>query len=123
MVLMDMAVPVPVVEDKAIGGFNMGGGVAGGGGGTEGETFVFSLVDFTGAGGGCWTGAGSCLCGVSGRFPGRHCLGSSGVRVARVHDAEVVVVSRRAETLVMSGSSGLGSEESKDTGKLLWYSQ
>lgn len=123
MVLMDMAVPMPVVEDKAMGGFNVGGRVTGGGEGTEEKTFVFSLVDFTGAGEGCWTGAGSYLCGVSGRFPGRHCLDSSGVRVARVRNVEVVVASRRAETLVMSGSLGLGSEESKDTGKLLWYSQ
>ena len=123
MVLMDMTVLMPIVEDKAMEGFNVDGGVAGGDGGTEEKTFVFSLVDFTEAEGGCWTGAGSCLCGVSGRFPERHCLGSFGIRVARVHDAEVVVVSRRAETSVMFGFSGLGSEKSKDTGKLLWYSQ
>ena len=53
MVLVDVAVPVPVVEDEAMGSFNAGGGVVGGGGGTEEEAFVFPLVGFTRAGGGC----------------------------------------------------------------------
>jgi hypothetical protein len=122
MVLVDMAVPVPVVEDEAIEEFSVEGGVAGDGGRTKKETFVFPLVDFTGAGGGCWAGAGSGLCGVSERSPGRSC-GYFGVRVARIHDMEVVAVSRRAETSVTSGFSGFGSGESKDTGKLLWYFQ
>ena len=53
MVLMDVAVPVPVVDDKAIGVLGAGGRVADGGGGTEEEAFVFPLVGLTGAGGGC----------------------------------------------------------------------
>jgi hypothetical protein len=57
MVLVDMAVPVPIVEDEAIEEFSVEGGVADDGGGTKEETFVFPLVDFTGAGGGCWAGA------------------------------------------------------------------
>ena len=48
MVLVDMAVPVPVVDDEAMGVFNTGGGVAGGGGGTEEETFVFPLKGLQG---------------------------------------------------------------------------
>ena len=116
MVLVDVAVPVPVVDDEAMGEFNMGGGVAGGGGGTKEGAFVFPLVGFTGAGGGCWAGTGSGFRGVSGRSPGKRCFGCSGVRVVRVHVAEVVVVSRRADTSVMSGSSGTGSGGSKVTG-------
>ena len=81
---------MPVVEDEALKGFGAGGGVAGGGG-TEKETFVFPLVDFTGAEEGCYAGAGSDFCGVSGRSPGRVCLDNSSVRVVRVHDAEVVL--------------------------------
>jgi hypothetical protein len=123
MVLVDMAVPMPVVENEAMGGFGTRGGVAGGDEGTEGETFVFPLVGFTGAGGGCRAGAGSGLCGVSGRSPERYYCGRSGVRVARVHDAEVVAALRRADTSVTSGSSWIGFGESKDTGKWLWYSQ
>ena len=123
MVLVDVAVPVPVVDDKAIGGFDVGGGVADGGEGTEEEAFVFPLVGFTGAGGDCWAGIGSGLHGVSGRSPGRRYCGCFGVRVARVRVAEVVVVSRRADTSVTSGSPGVGSGGSKDTGKWLWYSQ
>ena len=53
MVLVDVAVPVPVVDDEAMEAFNTGGGVAGGSGGTEEEALVFPLVGFTGAGGGC----------------------------------------------------------------------
>ena len=123
MVLVDVAVPVPVVEDEAMGGFVTGGGVTGADGGIKGECFVFPLVCFTGAGGGCWAGTGTGLRGVSGRSPGRRCSGRSGVRVARVRDAEVVAASRRADTLVTSGSSEVGSGGSKDTGKWLWYSQ
>ena len=116
MVLVDVAVPVPVVDDEAMGAFNMGGGVAGGGGGTEEETFAFPLEGFAGAGGGCWAGTGSGLRGVSGRSPGRRCCGCSGVRVARVRVAAVVAASRRADTSVTSGSSGTGSGVSKVTG-------
>ena len=116
MVLVDVAVPVPIVDDEAMGVFNTGGGVAGDGGGTEEEAFVFPLVGFTGARGGCWAGIESGLHGVSGRSPGRHCLGCSGVRVARVWVAKVVAASRRADTSDMSGSSEAGSEGSKDTG-------
>ena len=57
--------------------------------------------------------------GVSERSPRRHCCGCSGVRVARVCVAEVVAASRRADTSVTSGSSRIGSEGSKDTGKWL----
>ena len=53
MVLVDVAVPVPVVDNEAMGVFGAGGGVAGGGRGTKEEAFVFPLVGFTGAGGGC----------------------------------------------------------------------
>jgi hypothetical protein len=119
MVLVDVAVPMPVVDDEVMGVFNTGGGVVGGGGGTEEEAFAFPLVGFTGAGGGCWTGIGSGLRGVSGRSPGRRCCGCSGVRVTRVQVVGVVAASRRADTSVMSGSSGVGSEGSKDTGKWL----
>ena len=107
---------MPVVDDEAIGVFNTGGEVAGGGGGTEEEAFVFPLVGFIGAEGGCWAGIGSSLHGVSEKSPGRHCLGCSRVRVARVQVAEVVAASRRADTSDMSGSSGIGSGGSKDTG-------
>ena len=116
MVLVDVAVPVPIVDDEAIGAFDTGGGVAGGGSGTEAEALVFPFVGFTGAGGGCWAGIGSGLRGVSGRSPGSHCCGCSGVRVARVRVAVVVVASRRADTSVTSGSSGIGSGGSKVTG-------
>ena len=116
MVLVDMAVPVPVVDDEAMGAFNAGDGVAGGGGGAEEKTFVFPLVGFTGAGGGCWAGIGSGLRGVSGRSPGSRCCDCSGVRVARVRVAVVVAASRRADTSVTSGSSGTGSGGSKVTG-------
>ena len=116
MVLVDVTVPMPVVDDEAMGAFNTGGGVAGGGGGTEEGAFAFPLMGFTGAGGGCWAGTGSGFCGVSGRSPRRHCFGCSGVRVARVRVAEVVAASRRADTSVTSGSSGTGSGGSKVTG-------
>ena len=53
MVLMDVVVPVPVVDNEAMGVFNTRGEVTDGGGGTEEEAFVFPLVGFTGAGGGC----------------------------------------------------------------------
>ena len=119
MVLVDVAVPVPVVDDEAIGVFNMGGGVAGGGGGTEEKAFVFPLAGFIGAGGGCWAGIGSGLHGVSERSPERRCLGCSEVSVARVRVAKVVVASRRTDTSETSGSLGVGSRESKDTGKWL----
>ena len=119
MVLVDVAVPVPVVDDEAMGAFNTGGGVAGGGGRTEEEALVFPLVGFTGAGGGCWARIGSGLHGVSGRSPGRRCLGCSGVSVARVRVAVVVAALRRADTSDTSGSSGVGSGGSKDTGKWL----
>jgi hypothetical protein len=112
MVLVDVAVPVPVVEDEAIEGFSVKGGVASDGGGTKEETFVFPLVDFTEAEGGCWAGAESGLCGVSERSPGRCCCGCFKVRVARVHNMEVVAASRRAETSVTFGFSGFGSGES-----------
>ena len=115
MVLVDVAVPVPIVDDEAMGAFNTGSGVAGGGGPEE-ETLVFPLVGFTGAGGGCWAGIGSGLRGVSGRSPGSRCCGCSGVRVARVRVAVVVAASRRADTSVTSGSSGTGSGGSKVTG-------
>ena len=119
MVLVDVAVPMPVVENEAMGVFNTGGEVAGGGGGTEEEAFVFPLVGFTGAKEGYWVGIGSGLRGVLGRSLGKHCCGCSGVRVARVQVVEVVAASRRADTSVTSGSSGVGSRGSKDTGKWL----
>ena len=118
MVLVNVAVSMPMVENKAMSVFETGGGVAGGDGGTE-KTFAFPLVVFTGAEEGCWAGSGSGFLEVSGSCPGRFCYGNSGVRVARMHNAEVVVASRRAETLVMFGSSGVTSGELKDTGKLL----
>ena len=117
MILVNVAVPVPVVDNEAMGVFDMEGGVAGGGGGTGGEAFVFPLMGFTRAERGCWAGIGSGLHGVSGRSPGRRCLGCSGVRVARVRVAEVVAASRRADASDTSGSSGVGSMGSKDTGK------
>ena len=116
MVLVDVAVPVPVVDDEAMGGFSTGGGVAGGGVGTEEEALVFPLLGFTGAGGGCWAGIGSGFRGVSGRSPGSRCCGCSGVRVARARVAVVVAASRRADTSVTSGSSGTSSGGSKVTG-------
>jgi hypothetical protein len=115
---------MPMVENEAMGVFGAGGGIAGGGEGTE-KTFAFPLVVFTEAGEGCWaeSGSESGFLEVSESCPGRFCCGNSGVRVARVHDAEVVAVLRRAESSVMSGSLGVTSGELKDTGKLLWYSQ
>ena len=85
-------------------------------GGTEGEIFALPLEGLAGAGGGCWAGTESGLRGVSGRSPGRRCCGCSGVRVARVCVAVVVVASRRTDTSVMSGSSATGSGVSKVTG-------
>ena len=123
MVLVDVVVPVPVVDNEAMEGFGVGGGVVEGGGGTKERAFVFPLMGFTGAGGGCWAGIGSGLCGVSGRSPERRCCDCSGVSMARVQVAEVVAASRRADTSVTSGSLEIGSKGSKDTGKWLWYFQ
>ena len=41
MVLVDVAVPMPVVKDEAMGSFNAGGGVVDDGGETEKEALSF----------------------------------------------------------------------------------
>jgi hypothetical protein len=119
MVLIDVTVPVPVIEDRAIEGFGADDGIAGGGATEEKEIFAFPLVVFTGAGGGCWAGSGFDFHRVSESCRGRFYCNNSGVRVARVYNAKVVVALRRAETLDMSRSSEVTCGGSKDTGKLL----
>ena len=113
---------MPMADDEAMGGFGVGGEVVGGGRETEEGAFVFPLMGFTRAREGCWARIGSGLCSVSGKSLGRRCCGHSGMSVARVWVAKVVAVLRRADTSVTSGSSGIGSRRSKDTGKWLWYS-